>query len=178
MAPRAQGRARTPTYGARMRGNRGTDRRRQKNMRSIRIPLVLLAVTILASCGTDPDAGSDATVPPSSPSTSTTSTTEGTTTSTTSAVDGVPVDAAIALLAEQLGVPADEISVALAEQITWNDGALGCPEPGMSYTQALVPGYRILLEVGGDTYAVHGADGGDPFLCDEPTATGDAKQRP
>jgi hypothetical protein len=30
----------------------------------------------------------------------------------------------------------------------WNDGSLGCPEPGMMYTQALVNGYWLIIEAG------------------------------
>ena len=32
--------------------------------------------------------------------------------------------------------------------VTWNDGSLGCPEPGMFYTQALVDGYHVILQAG------------------------------
>ena len=32
-----------------------------------------------------------------------------------------------------------------AETVTWRDGSLGCPQPGMAYTQALVPGWRVRL---------------------------------
>ena len=35
-----------------------------------------------------------------------------------------------------------------AAAVTWSDGSAGCPEPGMMYTQALVPGYRIVLQAG------------------------------
>jgi hypothetical protein len=36
--------------------------------------------------------------------------------------------------------------VVQAEAVTWPDGALGCPEPGIVYTQALVPGYWVVVE--------------------------------
>jgi hypothetical protein len=29
----------------------------------------------------------------------------------------------------------------------WSDGSMGCAEPGRIYTQALVPGWRIVLAV-------------------------------
>lgn len=48
--------------------------------------------------------------------------------------------AARADLAATLGVPEDEISVTGASAVTWNDGSMGCPQPDMSYTQALVDG--------------------------------------
>lgn len=38
-----------------------------------------------------------------------------------------------------------EIEVIMAKAVTWNDGSLGCPEPGMMYTQALVDGYQVVV---------------------------------
>lgn len=40
------------------------------------------------------------------------------------------------------------MTVVTAEAVTWSDGSLGCPEPGMNYTQALVDGYWVKLSVG------------------------------
>src|SRR5688500_9861397 len=42
----------------------------------------------------------------------------------------------------------ETIEVIQAIAITWNDGSLGCPEPGMSYTMALVDGYHVILAAG------------------------------
>lgn len=58
------------------------------------------------------------------------------------------VTAAITDLAEHLDIAAEDVAVVSYEDVTWPDGALGCPEPGMSYTQALVPGTRLVLEAG------------------------------
>jgi len=52
--------------------------------------------------------------------------------------------AVVADAARRLGVAESAIVLTRAERVTWNDGALGCPQPGMGYTQALVPGYRIV----------------------------------
>lgn len=75
------------------------------------------------------------------------------------------VDQAIADLAERLG---DDriVSVTKAHTVTWPDGSLGCPQPGMMYTQALVDGYRIELTDGESLYQYHGATGAMPFLCE------------
>ncbi|HVK32022.1 MAG TPA: hypothetical protein VM845_05910 [Burkholderiaceae bacterium] len=35
------------------------------------------------------------------------------------------------------------------EAVTWPDGALGCPQPGRLYTQALIPGHRVQLSAPG-----------------------------
>src|SRR5699024_5186752 len=53
---------------------------------------------------------------------------------------GQEVDAAIADLAEHLDVAPAQIHVVSYQEVTWPDGSIGCPQPGMSYTQALVPG--------------------------------------
>jgi hypothetical protein len=83
-------------------------------------------------------------------------------------------EVAVADLAATAGVDEDEIEVISAEEVTWADGSLGCPEPGEMYTQALVPGYRIVLGVAGDEVAYHGAAGTPPFRCDDPAPPADA----
>ncbi|HEX5695269.1 MAG TPA: hypothetical protein VFZ15_02730 [Acidimicrobiia bacterium] len=70
-------------------------------------------------------------------------------------------------LAQRLGVPETEIAVTGASLVTWNDGSIGCPQPGVSYTQALVEGARVTLLHEGTTYAYH-QGGNDLFLCEEP----------
>lgn len=68
-------------------------------------------------------------------------------------------------LAQRLDVPPDTIKVSGARQVTWRSGALGCPEPGMNYTQALVPGSVIYLQVDNAIHAYHGKIGSEPFYC-------------
>jgi hypothetical protein len=62
---------------------------------------------------------------------------------------------AIADLAGRLGIAADAIQVQSAEAVEWPDASLGCPEPGMMYAQVITPGYRIVLEAGGQLYEYH-----------------------
>jgi hypothetical protein len=69
-------------------------------------------------------------------------------------------------LAQRLGVAPEATTIVSYEETVWNDGSLGCPQPGMMYTQALVPGYQVQLEVDGELYNYHGANGRDPFLCE------------
>lgn len=71
-------------------------------------------------------------------------------------------------LAARLGVEVDSIEVSMVEQVVWRDGSIGCPEPGMAYTQALVEGLRITLLHDETTYYYHQADDRDPFLCENP----------
>ena len=49
-------------------------------------------------------------------------------------------------------VPSEKLAIVRAEAVVWNDGSLGCPEPGMEYTQALVNGYWVVINAGGKTY--------------------------
>ncbi len=70
-------------------------------------------------------------------------------------------------VADQSDSP-DAPTVETAEAVTWNDGSLGCPQPGMAYTQALVPGYRIVLEVEGRALNFHASESGQVVLCDDP----------
>ncbi len=66
------------------------------------------------------------------------------------------------------GAERDDIEVREAASVTWPDGSLGCPEDDEMYTQALVEGYRIVLDVAGDEVVFHGAEGEPPFRCDDP----------
>ncbi len=69
-------------------------------------------------------------------------------------------------LAGRLDISPDAVTVVEALAVTWPDGSLGCPEPGMMYTQVLVDGTFVLLEADGQRYEYHG---GNPlFLCEQP----------
>jgi len=70
-------------------------------------------------------------------------------------------------LARRLEIDEQTIEVSKAREVTWRDGALGCPEPDMMYTQALVRGYYIRLQAGDKFYAYHAGRDGQPFLCPE-----------
>lgn len=69
--------------------------------------------------------------------------------------EDVNTEAAVADLAARLSVDADAISVASVEAVSWPNGALGLPEPGMMYTQAIVPGHRVMLNALGRTFEYH-----------------------
>jgi len=60
-----------------------------------------------------------------------------------------------ALLEARPELKREDILLAHWESVTWNNGALGCPEEGKFYTQALVPGFRISFRVGDEFYAIH-----------------------
>jgi len=87
-------------------------------------------------------------------------------------VEGTGADripAVVADLAARLGVDESSITVVSIEEVTWPDGSLGCPQPGMMYTQALVNGSLIVLDVDGTTHEYHSGADGRPFYCQDPT---------
>ena len=45
-------------------------------------------------------------------------------------------------------------------------GALGCPIPGASYTQALVDGWQVVVKVGKTTYDYRFGSSSSPTLCE------------
>lgn len=65
------------------------------------------------------------------------------------------VDMVKQLLAQQLGVPAEKIILLEAEAVDWPNGCLGIETPGRMCVQVITPGFRILLEYDGKTYAFH-----------------------
>ena len=72
---------------------------------------------------------------------------------------------ALADAALRSGLPASALQVESAEAVTWRNGALGCPQPGVMVTQALVPGYRIRIRAGSAVLSYHAGAGGDPAFC-------------
>ena len=88
---------------------------------------------------------------------------------------GTPVTGEVpaALLAEivadaalRSGVAEADIVVVRGESVTWSDGSLGCPQPGMNYTQALVPGYWVVLDADGTEYDYRASARGFFTLCE------------
>ena len=76
------------------------------------------------------------------------------------------MDAILKDLAGRTGVAVEDISVIQAQSIVWNDGSLGCPQPGMSYTQSIVPGYWVVLDVDGVQYDYRETTRGYFSLCE------------
>jgi hypothetical protein len=78
------------------------------------------------------------------------------------------VDRAVADLARRRDVGPAEIMVLEARAIVWPDGSLGCPRPGMEYTQVVQEGVLIRLQLGDRTYPYHGGGSRLPELCETP----------
>lgn len=81
----------------------------------------------------------------------------------------VPEDLLNAILADaadRSGLPVEAFTVLRDEAVTWSDGSLGCPQPDVIYTQALVPGYRVVVAVGDQTFDYRAAQSGFFTLCE------------
>lgn len=68
-------------------------------------------------------------------------------------------------LAQRLSVSTDQIDLVEVQSVSWPDGSLGCPQPGMMYTQMVVDGLLIRLRARGNIYEYHSGGSRAPFLC-------------
>lgn len=81
----------------------------------------------------------------------------------------VPQELFDAVLADALarsGGQQSSVAVQMAEQVEWSDGSMGCPAPDMMYTQAIVSGYNVIFDVGGQTYDYRLSNSGIIILCE------------
>lgn len=91
-------------------------------------------------------------------------------------VAGEPVDiasvpravraAVVADAARRFAVPESAVVVLDAERVTWSDGSLGCPRPGMMYPQVLVPGFRLTARTDERVLEYHTDSRGLAITCD------------
>lgn len=72
---------------------------------------------------------------------------------------------------DETGIDRSDIAVLRAESVMWADGSLGCPEPGVMYTQATVDGYWVELAVGERTLDYRLSSSGQVHLCTSDGAT-------
>jgi hypothetical protein len=89
------------------------------------------------------------------------------TTPSTTAPSGVP-DARWTAILDDLagrGAPADAVELVSVRSVTWNNGALGCPKRGRSYTQALVEGMQVIVRAGEREYDYRFGNSDRPKLC-------------
>lgn len=167
-----------------------------------RVSLVLVTVAVLLSaCGSDDssqssDGGSD----PTSPAATSPEATEPAIPEDPPSASPTPLDPqspadlptgpaptgtagvenAIADLAQREGVSEQEIEVSGYAEVTWSSGAIGCPEPGQAYTEALVPGAQLILVVDGERFSYHAeqtsSGQADFFYCASPEVPVETRQ--
>jgi hypothetical protein len=75
------------------------------------------------------------------------------------------LDPILKACASLANVTREQLVIARAQSVVWNDGSLGCPEPGQMYTQALVNGYWVVIEAAGQTYDFRVDHSGNFRLC-------------
>ena len=80
------------------------------------------------------------------------------------------LDPIIKEAASLANVTREQLVIVRAQSVVWNDGSLGCPEPGQMYTEALVNGYWVVIEAAGQTYDFRVDHKGNFRLC--PTGRG------
>lgn len=123
--------------------------------------LLLVMAVVLAACGTGEQPAPESTTTMADTSTTTTTDVSEGTESTVATAEGdlmtgrVPEDLMTGIVAdvmERTGATESQLTLVRAESAIWNDGSLGCPVPGQSYTQALVNGYWVVLEYAGSEY--------------------------
>ena len=134
----------------------------------VRLKTLAVLLLVLGSCG-QPDEAAETTTATTVADTVTTTTTRSTT-GPTMGIE-VPEDILNQLVsdaASRTGVAGSEMRIALARRVTWNDGALGCPEPGVMYTQALVDGYQVVLIAGSEALDYRVDDAGAFRVCEQP----------
>lgn len=130
--------------------------------------LFLVLVFALVACGEGGDPGQTA-----EPTTTTmVETTEDEIEPEYDAEFAAVAEPARADLAGRLGVEESAIDVVSVESVTWSDGSLGCPQPGMVYTQALVEGSRVVLSHDDRFYDYHAGTDKQPFLCESDAEDG------
>ena len=124
----------------------------------------LAALIVLAACTSDGGAnGSSGEPSASSADSSGEPGASGDAALPASITDPIVADAAV-----RLGVDPSVVTIVEARAQTFPDGSLGCPEPGMMYTQALVDGYQVIVEANGTRLDYRGSAPGRFRICENP----------
>lgn len=74
-------------------------------------------------------------------------------------------------LVQRLGLSTvADVRLVSVEARDWPDTSLGCPQEGFMYAQVITPGFRIILEAGGERYEYHSDMNDAVVLCETATA--------
>lgn len=68
--------------------------------------------------------------------------------------------------AARSGLDTSALAIIQDQAVVWPDGSLGCPQPGMMYTQALVDGYHVLIQAGETVLDYRATQRGSFTLCE------------
>ncbi len=72
-------------------------------------------------------------------------------------------------LSQKLSISVSRINLIETKEVFWPDTSLGCPQPGITYTQVQTPGYLIVLESNGNEFEYHANLHNSVFYCENPT---------
>jgi hypothetical protein len=75
-----------------------------------------------------------------------------------------PATLAKQLVAEFLSVPITDVTLVSNQEREFSDSSLGCPEPGISYLQALTQGQQVIVEADGRRFDIR-VSGGHAKIC-------------
>jgi len=87
------------------------------------------------------------------------------------------IRAAVDDASRRTGLNASALQVISSEAVTWPDGSLGCPQPGVMYTMAPVPGYRVRIQAGNTVLDYHASQRGYLVYCPGERATREKTSR-
>ena len=77
------------------------------------------------------------------------------------------VAAALSDAAARLGTTPESLHVDRVEAHEWGDSSLGCPRPGVMYSQVVTPGFLMVISGGGKVLEYHSDARGRVVLCQE-----------
>jgi hypothetical protein len=144
---------------------------------------LLVVITLLLGCAMPPNttgaAGSPSADTPAVPLTTEPVTaapatpTAAATTTTTPAVSipaqaNAAVDQARQAAATKAGVTLADVTVSSVTAVNWPTSALGCPQPGIMYSQLVTPGYKIVVSANGQSFEYHSDRGSHVVTCPAP----------
>lgn len=129
-----------------------------------------LALVALVACG-EPEGDEGATTTTQSDSVTSTTSVPATDPDMGKEIPEDIMNGVVSDAASRTGVEPSVMVVALAREVTWNDGSLGCPEPDVMYTQALVDGYQVVLIAGDESLDYRVDDSGEFRLCEQPAGS-------
>lgn len=88
-------------------------------------------------------------------------------------------DQARDLLAAELRIAAETLTLISANAVEWPDASLGCPQPGMMYAQVITPGYQyIFADQSGQRYDVRTGRNARQFVLCESGPSDAARETP
>ena len=126
---------------------------------------ILAALVVVAACTASDSAGGSGSIGPSAPSSDDSSEPGA---SGGASLPAAIIDPIVADAAASLGVDPSAVKVISAEARTYGDSSLGCPRPGEMYTQAVVDGYQVIVEVNGTRLDYRGSGPGRFRICENP----------